>query len=296
MQDNQLNVVLYWHMHQPDYRISADETYSQPWTYLHSIKDYVDMALHIEAIPEARAVFNFTPILLDQIQDYATQLSNYLSKQTPVRDPLLAALIDPVKSANGNRRVELLDWCLRAHEERVIQRYPTYQQLVSIKNQLNNLEYAHIYLSNQYITDLVVWYHLGWLSEIVKRTDIRVKKLIKKSHSFDANDRMVLLNIISELLNSIIPRYNQLEKSGQIEITTTPYSHPIIPLLLDFDSADEAVPNIIKPIHKEYPGGNERANWHIQKGIETFKQHFDFNPQGCWPSEGGIKRANLCLI
>lgn len=61
-----LKVVLYWHMHQPEYRDLRTGVYRLPWTYLHAIKDYVDMVAHLEANPEAHAVINFAPTLLDR--------------------------------------------------------------------------------------------------------------------------------------------------------------------------------------------------------------------------------------
>ena len=76
--ENKLKVVLYWHMHQPEYRDLLTGVYQQPWTYLHTIKDYIDMAMHLEAQPQARVIVNFTPILLEQIEDYAKQVVNYL--------------------------------------------------------------------------------------------------------------------------------------------------------------------------------------------------------------------------
>ena len=288
--------MLYWHMHQPDYKVSSDGNYQQPWTYLHAIKDYVDMAMHLESVPNAHAVINFTPTLLDQIEDYAKQLNKFTRKGTAIRDPLLAALADPSNSANGIDRVDLIDWCMRAHEERVIQRYPAYKQLVDINIQVRENHYAHLYLSEQYVIDLLIWYHLGWLAELVKKTDIRVKQLIKKAHSFDYDDCAKLLTVINELINSIIPRYRELADKGQIELTTSPYAHPIIPLLIDFDSAAEAMPNLQKPESKGYPGGEERACWHIQEGIETFQRHFKFMPSGCWPSEGSVSTYTCKLL
>ena len=291
-----LNVVLYWHMHQPDYKVSTNGSYQQPWTYLHTIKDYVDMAMHLESTPDAKAVVNFTPILLDQIDDYAKQVASYVENKTVIRDPLLSALAGSTHAVNGNNRIELVNWCMRAHEERVIHRYPAYKQLVDINTQVRDKHYAHIYLSDQYVIDLLVWYHLGWLAELVKRTDIRVKRLIKKAHSYDLSDRTELVTIIGELLSSVIPRYRTLANSGQIEITTSPYAHPIVPLLIDFDSAAEAVPNIRKPIFDNYPEGEKRASWHIQIGIEKFVQHFGFTPTGCWPSEGSLSTHTCKLL
>ena len=87
-----VNLVLCWHMHQPYYRKGLEGEYRLPWVYLHGIKDYADMAAHLENNPQMRAVVNFAPILLEQLQDYATQLRRYLEDGAPMLDPLLNTL------------------------------------------------------------------------------------------------------------------------------------------------------------------------------------------------------------
>ncbi|MFM8758009.1 MAG: glycoside hydrolase, partial [Methylophilaceae bacterium] len=67
---SKLYLNLYWHMHQPDYRDTLTGEYVLPWTYLHAIKDYTDMAYHVEQNPHVKVTFNFVPVLLDQIEDY----------------------------------------------------------------------------------------------------------------------------------------------------------------------------------------------------------------------------------
>ena len=111
--DTRLKVVLCWHMHQPQYRDLVRGTYQLPWTYLHGIKDYVDMAAHLEAVPGARAVVNFAPILLEQIEDYAEQVSAFLNEGAGISDPLLAALASPEPPAGADARRELVNACLR---------------------------------------------------------------------------------------------------------------------------------------------------------------------------------------
>ena len=88
-----MEVVLCWHMHQPEYRDLRSGQYQFPWTYLHAVKDYVDMAAHLEAHPGARAVVNFAPVLLEQIADYAAQLEDCLGRGSAIRDPLLGTSI-----------------------------------------------------------------------------------------------------------------------------------------------------------------------------------------------------------
>src|SRR5690606_23135773 len=113
--EQRLQVVLCWHMHQPQYLDLISGEYQLPWTYLHGIKDYVDMAAHLEANPEARAVVNFAPVLLDQIEDYVRQIQGFLNNSGALRDPLLAALNRPVLPATPELRAALMKDCLRAN-------------------------------------------------------------------------------------------------------------------------------------------------------------------------------------
>src|SRR5438046_2964396 len=123
-----LKVVLCWHMHQPWYRDPISGHYELPWTYLHAIKDYVDMAAHLEAVPGASSVVNFTPILLEQIVDYERQVVSFLHEGTPLRDPFLDALATARLPQSAAARLMLVKNCLRAHEERLIRRYAPYAE------------------------------------------------------------------------------------------------------------------------------------------------------------------------
>ena len=110
------------------------------------------------------------------------------------------------------------------------------------------------------------------------------------------HERRELLTVIGELLSSVISRYRQLAERGQVELSVTPYAHPILPLLLDFQSAQDAMPDAPLPLLQQYPGGAAQARWHIREGIETFRRHFGFAPAGCWPSEGAVSTASLKLL
>ena len=294
--DIRLKVVLCWHMHQPQYRDLVSDAYHLPWTYLHAIKDYTDMAAHLEAVPAARAVVNFAPLLLEQIEDYARQVDGYLSNSLAIRDPLLAALVSPALPPTDEQRVTLIKACLHANEARMIDRFPAYRRLADMAAWIVLHVEAQRYLSNQYLADLLVWYHLAWLGETVRRQDARIKRLIDKGAGFTLHDRRELLTVIGELLSNVIPRYAHLASRGQVELSVTPYAHPILPLLLDFHSAHDAMPQAPLPLLRRYPGGEERVRWHIREGIETFRRHFGFVPAGCWPSEGAVSTASLKLL
>jgi alpha-amylase/alpha-mannosidase (GH57 family) len=294
--DVRLKVVLCWHMHQPQYRDLVSGTYHLPWTYLHVIKDYTDMAAHLEAVPAARAVVNFAPLLLEQIEDYAKQVEGFLTNSLAIRDPLLAALISPALPPLEEQRILLIKACVRANEARMIGRFPAYHRLAEMAVWFTTHPESLRYLSNQYLADLLVWYHLAWLGETVRRDDARIKRLLEKESGYSLHDRRELLSVIGELLSNVIPRYRQLAARGQVELSVTPYAHPIVPLLLDFTCAREAMPQAPLPLLPQYPGGEERARWHIREGIETFRRNFGFVPVGCWPSEGAVSTPSLKLL
>ena len=291
-----LKVVLCWHMHQPVYRDLITQEYQLPWTYLHAIKDYADMATLLEATPAARVVVNFAPILLEQISDYAHQIKGFITSHTPLHDPLLAALGAAKLPEDDAARVDLIKACLRVNRERLIDPFPQYRRLVEIATHLGEDSEALRYLGEQYFADLLMWYHLAWLGETVRRNNTAVRALIEKGYLFTLSDRHTLLSIIAELLGGLIGRYRKLAECGQVELSLTPYAHPIMPLMLDFNSAREAMPDVNLPQSPEYPGAEERVRWHIQQGIEVFRRHFGFTPQGCWPSEGGVSDATLRLL
>jgi alpha-amylase/alpha-mannosidase (GH57 family) len=294
--DSRLKVVLCWHMHQPQYRNLVSGQYVFPWTYLHAIKDYTDMAAHLEAAPQARAVVNFAPLLLEQIADYSTQLQGFLTNGIAIRDPLLAALAQPVLPAGVEERRLLLRACLRANDQRMIHRWAHFNMLASLaRDVLANGHYIS-YLGDSYFADLLMWYHLAWLGETVRRQDERVRRLIAKEKNFTVHDRRELLAIIGELLREIVPRYRRLAEQGRVELSVTPYAHPIVPLLLDFQSARDAMPEVVLPVLSKYPQGSERARWHVREGMSAFERHFGFRPKGCWPSEGSVSAETLALL
>ena len=291
-----LKLVMCWHMHQPEYRDLQTGAFKLPWTYLHVIKDYVDMVAHLEAVPDAKAVVNFAPVLLEQIEDYSTQITNYLAHGHLLTDPLLAALIAQFKPEHLDERWKLLKDCLRANRERQINRYPAFKKLVEMVEWVEQNYDTLRYINDQFLYDIIVWYHLAWIGETVKLTDSRIKYLIEKDSEYSLEDRLQLLQVIGDLLKNVIPRYKALAEKGQIELSVTPYAHPIMPLLLDLKTAHEAMPDAPLPNLDKYPGGEERVIWHLQKGVQTFKRFFGTKPKGCWPSEGSISEQTLKIL
>ena len=290
-----LPVILLWHMHQPQYCDALTGQYELPWTYLHAVKDYTDMAAHLEGSSAARAVVNFTPLLIEQLDEIARRIAEHLEAGAPLPDPMLALLgPDPVPMEPA-QRLELLRGCLRAQRKQMIERFGPYLELATIAETLGTPERIP-YASDQFIHDLAVWYHLAWLGETVRRTDPLVARLTERGRDFSAAHRRDLLSLIGELVGRVLPRYRRLAESGRCELSVTPYGHPILPLLLDFRCARDAVPEMPLPRHAAYPGGAARAAWHVEEGIRVFERAFGHRPAGCWPAEGAISAAALQLL
>jgi alpha-amylase/alpha-mannosidase (GH57 family) len=295
--NGKMKVVFLWHMHQPDYRNIMTGEYYFPWTYLHALKDYVDMVAHLEAQPKARAVFNFAPILLEQLDDYAQQIALYLSKKEKIKDAVLSSLVDENLPLAGTAEFILLaKKYLRANRQRMIERFPIYHELANIADALTEASSIAKYLNEQFLIDLGFWYHLSWLSETLRRSDYRVQAWQNKGRGFTWQDRLDLVTLIGEEISSIGPRYKALYEKGQIELCMSPYAHPILPLLLDINTARQAWPEVTLPIATNYAGGEARAKWHLAQGVKTFEHYFGHKPRGCWPSEGSVSDDTLKLV
>ncbi|MGB6604977.1 MAG: glycoside hydrolase family 57 protein [Steroidobacteraceae bacterium] len=290
-----LPVILLWHMHQPQYRDAFSGQYTLPWTYLHAIKDYTDMAAHLEMNPAARAVVNFTPLLIEQLEEIAARIAAHLASGAPLPDPVLTLLGPRPLPVDPEQRLALLRACLRAQRKQMIERFGPYLELVTLAETFATPERI-AYASDQLLQDLGVWYHLAWLGETVRRADPLAGELTERGRGFSAAQRRRLLALVGSLLGQVLLRYRRLAEGGRCELSVTPYGHPIIPLLLDFGCARDAVPAMPLPAHAGYPGGAARAEWHIAESIRVFTRVFGASPRGCWPAEGAISTATLQLL
>jgi alpha-amylase/alpha-mannosidase (GH57 family) len=283
-----LDLVLLWHMHQPDYRDLASGEFAQPWTYLHAIKDYTDMAAHLERHPGARAVVNFTPVLLEQLEDYAGQFAS-----GRIRDPLLRLLArDEATPLDAQERALVVQQCFRVNHEKMVAPFPAYRRLHELYAPLERADPPALeYLSDRYLYDLVTWYHLGWTGETVRRSSELVPRLMTVGGSFSRAERRALFDLIGELVRSVVSRYARLAAEGRIELSTTPYHHPLAPLLIDFAVAREARHGTVLPEAQGYPGGLGRVQAQIESALASHERRFGARPQGLWPAEGGVSAA-----
>lgn len=290
MSDESLRVILCWHLHQPDYRDPVSGEFQAPWTYLHGIKDLTDMAAHLEnAPPGTRAVVNFSPILLEQLADQASRLR----ENHDPGEALLRVLGAAEMPREQRDRRSILNRCLQAHPKHMIQRFPPFERLVKLTQLALEVDGGVAYLSDQHLSDIVTWFHLAWFGETVRRQDLRVRSLLERGTDFTVVHRRQLLEVVSDLLGTVLDRYRRLVEQGRIEASVSPYSHPILPLLLDFGTAHESDPGAPLPEADAYPGGMERARWQLIQAQRVFEQFMGLPAKGCWPSEGALSAAAL---
>jgi alpha-amylase/alpha-mannosidase (GH57 family) len=280
-----VDLVLVWHMHQPDFRDCATGQFRLPWVYLHAVKDYADMAAHLERHPRVRAVVNWVPVLLDQLEDYADQFATGC-----LRDPLLAFLdAEDLDSLGPADRELLFDRCFRANHAKMIEPYPAYRRLLEFFRFAESQGGPGLdFLSGRYLADLLTWYHLAWTGETVRRDHAVVVELMAKGENFGVDERRALLGVIGRVVRDIIPRWRRLAERGQVEISSTPHYHPIGPLMLDFAAAHERRPGAPLPSHPRYPGGRQRLATQISWGLQSHAQRFGRAPVGIWPAEGAV--------
>ena len=224
-------------MHQPDYRHPETGHFTLPWALLHALKDYPDMASHLERHPAIRCTVNFVPVLLAQIEDYCDQLA---TRQW--RDPLLRILAwpnpDHLEQADRNW---ILDMAFRCHAPTMLEPFAPYRRLRDLLAFVRDQDADSLeYLSAQYYADLATWYVLAWSGESLRRGTGPFATLMAKGGSFDMRDREALVGEMRSVLEGLIPRYRALADRGQIELSCTPAHHPLAPLMLDFGVAREA--------------------------------------------------------
>lgn len=280
MSQHPLYVMILWHMHQPYYKDINNQEYLMPWVRLHATKDYLDMPLLAGEYPDLRITFNMVPSLLEQIEDYAAGTA---------KDTNLKLATKKAEELDETERTRLLQSFFTAHYEHMIKPYPRYQQLHERRGWSDNpkdLRRTAQLFSTADLRDLQVWLYLSWIDPYLRERNPRLIELVKKDRMFSEQEKMEVLEIGRELTGQIIPALKELWLRGQIELSTTPYFHPILPLLVDTDIARRPRPKVTLPTRRfQHP---EDARLQIELGLEYCEKLFGRRPTGMWPSEGSV--------
>lgn len=278
-----MSVAFVWHMHQPFYKDLVSHEYILPWVRLHAIKDYYDMAAYLDKYPKIRAVFNVVPSLLAQVEDYTAGTAN---------DKFLELTKKAPEDLSQEEKVFILKNFFLSNWETMIRPYPRYNDLLLKRGRfvsLDDIVNVSRRFSSQEFQDLQVWFNLSWFGALYKQNDHVIKGLIEKGKNFSEQDKKDMISKQLEVMKLVIPKYKEMQERGQIELSVTPFYHPILPLLCDNEIARVSSPGIILPKHNfAYP---EDAEYQIKKAVEFYREKFGADPAGMWPSEGSVSEA-----
>lgn len=275
-----LYIAFIWHQHQPFYKSLLTGEYRLPWVRLHGTKDYLDLLLHLTRYPTFHHTINLVPSLLVQIEDYV---------QGRAIDPYLAVSLKAAADLNEWERHFVVTSFFDAPHRTMIDPYPTYRRLYE-QVQTKGRAWCLENWSLQDFEDLLMWHNLTWLDPLFReRPDVQT--WYERGQGFTLADRQALWQIQREILAQIIPEHCRWQEAGVIELTTSPYTHPILPLLADTESARVAVPQL--PLPQQRFCWPQDVSWQLEKAWAHYQQTFDCTPRGLWPSEQAVSPAIL---
>lgn len=280
-------LALLWHMHQPPYREAETGEHLLPWVRLHATRAYNDMAAVLERHPGVRCTVNFTPILLEQLEEQA---------EGRARDRSLRLAERPPGDLDAEERQALLKTFFMVAWERNVRPVPRYRELLEKRGRdLRRVDLARAAAAfgDAELTDLQAHFQLAWMGFAARKEHPEVAALRDKGRDYSREDVDALLAAQRRIQAGIVPRWRALAGRGQVELSTTPYHHPILPLVLDTDAAGRALPGIPLPPRFSRP---DDARWHVREAIASHARRFGAPPAGTWPAEGAVSPEAVELL
>src|SRR6266850_853069 len=261
-------------MHQPSYRDAETGTFVLPWARLHATKDYRDMAAVLRSYPRVHATFNLTPVLLDQLEA--------IRGGEPDRYLVLARRPAQELSEDDRRflRVRFFD----VNHERMLEPHEAYRELYRRASEP---------WEAQDFLDLQVWFHLAWVDPSYREEE-PIRSLLRKGRGFTETEKNALLDWGIACAGEVAGEYRRLAASGQIELSTSAYHHPILPLLIDTDAPRQVTANL--PLPSPPLRAPEDAREHLRRARASHASRFGAPPRGTWPPEGAASDAALALV
>jgi alpha-amylase/alpha-mannosidase (GH57 family) len=279
-----LRVILLWHQHQPFYKDLVTGEYRLPWTRLHALKDYYGMVKLLDEFPDVHQNFNLVPSLVVQIQDYVAGTA---------QDPFLRVASKPARDLSAEERRFALQYLFQANPQNVIGRYPRYKELWErFRSHGDHPERAERYFQPQDFTDLQVLSQIAWFDEFfLEEKDIAA--LVAKGQSYSLDDQKFVIARERELLGRVLPAHAEAAERGSIELSATPFYHPILPLVCDTTSGAVSSPGLPLPQNRfRHP---EDAREQLARGLDLHEKVFGLRPKGVWPSEGSVSEEALAI-
>ncbi len=275
-----LYVALVWHMHQPFYRDLRTGDIPLPWVRLHAAKDYLRMGEALAKHPQVHATINLVPSLTDQMLAWARG-----------QEADLLARLGEKASWTREEKQSILNLAFSVSWDKVIRRHPRYAGLLERRPQA--LANPDVFSDADY-RDLIGWFNLVWIAPNWQEQDARIVRLIARGRDFTSEEIRTLHRVQREIASAVLPLYRQLAARGQLEIITSPYFHPILPLLLDVGSARRPSPDL--PLPQLDFAAPEDAAAQLQMAVQAYETHFGAPPRGLWPSEGAVSPEALPMV
>lgn len=278
-----LYVAFIWHQHQPLYKSRAAGQYQLPWVRLHGTKDYLDLVLLLERYPKLHQTVNLVPSLILQIEDYAAGTA---------LDPYLTAALTPIEQLTIAQKKFIIEHFFDANHHTLVDPHPRYAQLFR-QRQEHGRDWCLEQWQHQDYGDLLAWHNLAWIDPIFW-DDPEVAQWLEQGKDFSLSDRQRIYSKQRQILGQIIPQHRKMQETGQLEVITTPYTHPILPLLADTNAGRVAVPQMALP--------QQRFQWaediprHLQKSWDLYLDRFGCTPRGLWPSEQSVSPQILPYV
>ncbi len=271
----QIYLCFLWHMHQPFYKDLISGEYKLPWTRMHALKDYYGMVRILEEFPKVRQTFNLVPSMMAQVEEYASGAAV---------DPFLQAALKPAENLTATERAFLLRHSFYSDSQRMIYRYPRYGELFDAWQAQKSSGAPSLFGVPEY-RDLQMWSQLAWFDEEFQVNDPEVREWVTRGRNFTLADQRRMGEKQRAICGMVVPVYQKFAKAGQIEISTTPYYHPILPLLCDSNIAGVSHPGVPLPERFCYP---QDARRQLALAREYCQKAFGAAPVGLWPSEGSV--------
>jgi starch synthase len=274
-----LHVAFVWHMHQPYYKDDLSNTFLLPWVRLRCAKDYYKMPALLDEYPTIKQTFNLVPALVAQVQDYVEGQST---------DVYLDLARRPVSELTADERAFIARWMTESSQIRRVRQYPRYLELVRKREQAwprGAADLARLF-SDAELRDLLLWFNLSWIGPEVMEREPQVAELVRKGRDFSQADIEPVLSVHFELMRKVLPKYRELQDRGQAELITSPYYHPILPLITDLGIARAGRPDLALP-RRPFKHPDDAAE-QLRRGIEAHQVYFGRRPRGGWPPEAAI--------
>ncbi len=283
-----IRLVLLWHFHQPEYTDPATGVPTMPWTRLHALKDYADMADRLMRHTGVRATINVVPSLLDQLEALADR------SRRP--DPFLDLARRDAASLSMEERRFLVTHFFSFNRETVARGLRRVHELHALRGEYGRDAIPQSVVDRfdtEALRDLQVLFHLLWSGPLLQKNP-RFRVLLEKGRRYSEEEKHEILDVQQEFVQGVLPRWRQLAETGRVEFSVSAYYHPILPLLCSHDSALESLPSL------RLPGGGfrhpEDARAQLRAAFERFASVFGHEPQGGWPPEGAISDASLPIM